>query len=417
MKLPVFIAALCLLFLAHCHHPASSLPVLSLSSTSVTCASSANTSSCASCPITVLLTYPTPTTAVGCTPIPNYPDASLYYAYNATNYTQGTLSLYRAVNSSSPCSSSSFFTSFSLSNVIQCSNSSSQTQSWQFGGGNVTALPSPLSPPSTSNSSTPFPYNATTGCSNCSSSLTCPAYNASGFAFPTSSSGYVLQTNFSLTSFCPSTCNPTYLATFVAFQSQCLALAGSDPRLLCGCNAGGYIGELMSNCFVSDASSQLLLNIASGVFANCSQYWQRPSSSFSSSSTGMAGPSSTGAAGTSGGGSVNVGAIVGGVLGGAAGLIILILILRCCMRMQAKGHNIEIHRRPKPSKDLKAELEIEGRKLQEQRDGLTGADEEDDGDEEFDEEDDEGDEDDEVEDDDVEQQKTRITAGGVPPVK
>ena len=405
-----------LLVLTHLSHPISSLPVLSFSSTNVSCASPNNSSTCTSCPITLPLTYPTLYTNITCSPIPSYPDSSLYYTYSATSYTQGNLTLYRFLNystspspspSPSPCSPSTLITSLSIGNVIQCNNATSSTQTWQFMGGNTTT--STLLSTTSSNASTPFPYTPTPTCSNCTSSVTCPSY-VNGTSLSTNTTSYSLLTSVTLTSFCPSTCNPLYLSTFVAFQSSCLSLAGNDSRLQCGCKAGGYIGEVMSNCFISDASSQLLLATSLDVFSGCSPYWQRPSAS---SSTGLPSPSPSPSSSSSTGtapstsSSINEGAIIGGVLGGAVGLVLLILILRCCMRLQAKGHNIEIHRRPKPSPSLEKELEIEGRQLQAERDDMEEDDEDED---EEDDEDDDGDEEEDVE-------APTITGGGVPPRK
>ena len=69
---------------------------------------------------------------------------------------------------------------------------------------------------------------------------------------------------------------------------------------------------------------------------------------------------------------VNEGAIIGGVIGGAVGIVLLILILRCCMRMQAKGQGIEIHRKAKSSSALESQLRQEGEQLQRTRDGAGG---------------------------------------------
>ena len=412
------VAALCLsLALFNLVRPSSSLPVLSISSTFLNCTTASSTmpSTCTSCPITLYLTYPTPTTNYSCLPVPSFPDFSLYYSYNASTFTQGTLSLYRWINgtavNATGCIASNLLTSLPIATVIQCNNATSATQTWQFSGGGSGPTTSVLLGNSTSNNTTPFPYAAAAAsCNgNCTTPLLCPAPPSSNASMMASTPSYSLTTNVTLTSFCPSTCNPPYLAAVVGWQAQCLTLAGSDPRLQCGCTGAGYIGELMSNCFISDASSQLLLNTAQTVFNNCSQYWVRPSMSSMSSSTGSA-SSSTGLPASSPVSNVNVGAIVGGVLGGAVGLVVLILILRCCMRLQAKGHNIEIHRRQKSSTELQQQLEAEGRKMQAERDGLTAGDDEDDdmdGDGDGGEEDDEDDVGDgeEMDEDDIEEQK------------
>ena len=470
----------------------SSLPVLSISVTmlNATCLTTYNTSytytmpgmnvtnsslsslnssvSCSSCPVSLQLTYPTPTAAtnINCSLIPGFPDSSLYYSYLSSSYMAGNLSLYRSsLNSSAACSAASYLSSFPIATVVQCSNSSYQTQTFNFSTMASISTAALTGSSNTSNASSPFPYasytllNASSNSSlpsasspfcssNCSSASICPLVNstvytngsvngtvilpASSAVVLASSVSYTMLTSVSVSSFCPTGCSAAYNAWIDASYNQCMAIvnstssnsssggsmgsAPSQAQLSCGCTAGNYIGKRMSGCFVSDASSAYLLSVQSSTYSQCWAYFGNAASS--SGGSYASGGASAGSSGSSSGvalpvastAQINQGAIVGGVIGGVVGLILLILILRYCMRMQAKGQGINFHRSNKKQVTLEQELADEGKQLQQQRDAgaalpsATGGDEQDvddDGEEVLDDEEEE----EEEEEEDVEEQQ------------
>ena len=381
--------------------PCLSQPILSVSTATATlCTSPTTATSCSQCcPLSVPLSYPTPTTAVSCSQLPSYVDSSVYYSYTATNYSSGIVALYRSVNSSVGCSAAAQFASLTVGGPTQCSNTTALTQAWQLTGGinstssSVTLLTANNTSPAVScpavNSS------VASNCTNCTASLlSCPASNTT-----TATATYQLLSNFTLTTPCPPSCN-TSIPLWVSSSAlpQCLSYSlNVSAAAVCECYDFAITQYQISGCYSDAASQSYLANLTAIAAPYCAASAPPPSSSSSSSSSSTgSGSGSTPAAGVQ----INESAIIGGVIGGAVGIVLLILILRCCMRMQAKGQGIQIHRRTKSSSVLESQLKEEGEQLQRARDlgdDKDEDDEEDDGDEEDDMDgDDEQDEDEDV---------------------